>query len=188
MGRQWGKLLVLLAVVALVAAACGDDNGDDGASDDDTTTTTEAEETTTTTEASGERAAGEFGCSDSIPDCEGTITPSEGLTDGATVSIQASGFSPDLTLGITQCVDTNDPDNNLEETTSDDCYLRGIGNTAADAEGNVTAEYTVAAGQTMIDNTGNGVTCDATHDCVVSVGQLTPDPDAERVTFTVKFA
>jgi hypothetical protein len=187
-GRKWGRLLVLLAVVALFAAACGDDGGG-SASDDDTTTTTEAEETTTTTaDDSGERAAGEFGCSDSIPDCSGTIEPAEDLTDGSAVTIEASGFTPNLDLGVTQCVDTNDPDNGLEETTADDCNLRNIGTTQSDAEGNVSVEFNVTAGQTMVDNTGNGVTCDATHDCVVSVGQLVPDPDAERVTFTVKFA
>jgi hypothetical protein len=58
----------------------------------------------------------------------------------------------------------------------------------SDADGNVSTTYVVAAGQNMIDNTAAGVTCDATHDCVVSVGELVPDPDAQRITFHVKFA
>ncbi len=182
MRKHWVGSLALVAVVALIGAGCSDD--DDG---DDATTTTQ-ERATTTTEPEGEREAGSFSCSESIPDCEGTVSPSEGLTDGATVSIQGSGFTPDLSLGVTQCADENDPDNEVEMTGAEDCNLRGIGNTTADADGNVSVEFTVAAGQTMIDNTADGRTCDAEHDCVVSVGELVPDPDAERITFTLKFA
>jgi len=190
MSKQWGRWLAPLAVMTLILAACGDDDGDDDAAD----TTEEAadatdEDATETTDAEEAGGPGSFGCSDSIPDCEGTITPAEGLADGTTVSITASGFTPDTTLGVTQCADADDPDHGIDgDTTADDCNLRNIGNTAADAEGNVTVDFAVTAGQTFADNSGGGRTCDATYDCVVSVGELIPDPDAERITFKVSFA
>lgn len=183
--KRTGRWLAPLAIVALVAAACGDDNGDDAA--DDTTTTTEAEATDTTEAGAGDEGPGSFSCSDLVPDCEGTITPAEGLTDGATVTIEASGFTPNTGLGVTQCADADDPDHEVDgETTAEDCNLRGIGNTEADAEGNVSVEFTVVAGQTMVENTAAGRTCDAEFDCVVSVGELVPG-EAERITFKVSF-
>jgi Neocarzinostatin family len=187
-GWQW---LLPLAIVMLIAAGCGDDSGDDSGDDasaSSTTTTAAVEDTTTTTEASGEFAAGEFDCADSVPECDGSITPAEGLTDGAEVTIVASGFAPGTALGLTQCADENDPDQGIETTGAGECNLRDIGTTEADADGNVSATYAVVAGETMVANTESGVTCDATHDCVVSVGELVADPDAQRITFHVKFA
>jgi len=184
-----------LAIVALLAAGCGDDGGDEDdaatgdteASADSTTTTAAGEPATTTTEAAAP-GYGEAECSDSTPDCSGTITPFEGLTDGQEVTIEVSGFEPGTTLGITQCVSELDPDNGVETTGAEHCNLRGIGNTAADDTGSVSATFNVAAGATMEANTEAGVTCDAEHDCVVSVGELVPDPDAQRVTFQLSFA
>ena len=193
MRKQGGRLrwLAPLAVVMMIlAAACGDDDGDDADATDDATEEATDGATDEAADGGDEEAGGpgSFGCSDLIPDCSGTITPSEGLTEGATVTIEASGFSPNLGLGINQCADQDDPDHGITgDTTADDCNLRGIGNTESDAEGNVSAEFTVVAGQTMIDNTGAGRTCDATHDCVISVGELVPG-DAERITFKVTFA
>jgi Neocarzinostatin family len=190
-GGRW-KWLLPLAIVVLIAAGCSDDSGDDSGGEDAATTTT-AEAATTTSEAattttSGEFAAGEFDCADSVPECDGSITPAEGLADGDTVTIEASGFEPNLALGLTQCADENDPDQGIETTGADQCNLRAIGQVTSDADGRVSTTYAVAAGQNMIDNTAAGVTCDATHDCVVSVGELVPDPDAQRITFHVKFA
>jgi hypothetical protein len=185
MSKRW---LAAVAALALAAAACGDDaDGGEATTTTEEEETTTAEEETTTTETEGERDAGAFGCSDAIPDCDGTVTPAEDLTDGATVSIEASGFTPDLGLGVTQCADANDPDHGIDETGPGDCNLRGIGDTVADADGNVAVEFEVVAGQTMVDNTENGRTCDAEHDCVVSVGELAPGADVERITFTLKF-
>jgi hypothetical protein len=185
--------LLGLALVALVAAGCsGDDSGDDAASDDteapaDTTAAPTTTAAVTTTTAAG-FAAGEFDCADSVPECDGSITPSEGLADGDEVTIEASGFEPNLNLGLTQCADENDPDNGVEVTGGDNCNLRAIGQVTSDADGNVSTTYNVSAGQTLIDNTAAGNTCDAEHDCVVSVGELVPDPDAQRITFHLKFA
>jgi hypothetical protein len=181
-----------LALVALVAAGCSDDSGDDDASSETTeapaeeTTTTAPPETTTTTVAVAEPGVAQ--CAESTPDCSGSVTPAEGLADGDEITIEAGGFDPDLSLGITQCADETDPDNDFGTTGSDQCNLRAIGQVTSDADGNVSGTYVVAAGQTMIDNTAGGVTCDATHDCVVSVGELVPDADAQRVTFRLTFA
>lgn len=189
---RWTRWWLGLALVALVAAGCsGDDGGGDEesadtteAAADDTTTTTAAP--TTTTEAVA--APGEAQCSDTTPDCAGSVTPAEGLADGDEVTIEASGFDPDLDLGITQCADESDPDNDFDTTGGDQCNLRAIGQVVSDADGNVSGTYVVSAGQNMVDNTAAGVTCDATHDCVVSVGELVPDADAQRVTFRLTFA
>lgn len=188
---RWGRWFLPLAVVGLLAAACGgDDGGDDGgsASEDtaaDTTADTTAETTTTTTST---YAAGEAECGETVPDCTGSVTPAEGLADGDEITIEATGFAPGTALGITQCADESDPDQGVEVTGSGECNLRAIATVEADADGNVSTTYAVAAGQTMVDNTESGVTCDATHDCVVSVGELIPDPDAQRVTFSLTFA
>jgi hypothetical protein len=187
MKKQWGGLLAGLAVVLLIAAGCGDDGGGEEETDDtEGTTTTTTEAVTTTT--SGEFAAGEFDCSESVPDCDGSISPAEGLADGDEVSIEASGFEPGTALGLTQCIDENDPDNGVETTGAEHCNLRGIGNVTADDNGDVLATFNVVAGASMEANTEGGYTCDATHDCVVSVGELVPDADAQRITFHVKFA
>jgi hypothetical protein len=190
MRKQWGKWLLGLAVVLMVAAGCGgDDSGDDAASD----TTAAAEETTTsvadtTTTTAAVTAPGEAECGETVPDCTGSVTPAEGLADGDEITIEATGFEPNLALGITQCASEGDPDNNMETTGAEHCNLRAVGSVTSDADGAVSTTYVVAAGQTMTDNTEAGVTCDAEHDCVVSVGELVPDPDAQRVTFQLKFA
>lgn len=191
MRKQWGKWLLGLAVVLVVAAGCGgdDSDGDDAASD----TTAAAEETTTsvadtTTTTAAVTAPGEAECGETVPDCTGSVTPAEGLADGDEITIEATGFEPNLDLGITQCASEGDPDNNMETTGAEHCNLRAVGSVTSDADGAVSATYVVAAGQTMTENTEAGVTCDAEHDCVVSVGELVPDPDAQRVTFQLKFA
>ena len=190
MRKQWGKGMLAVAVVLMVAAGCSSDDsgGDDAASD----TTTAAEETTTsvadtTTTTAAVTAPGEAECGETVPDCTGSVTPAEGLADGDEIAIEATGFEPNLDLGITQCASEGDPDNNMETTGAEHCNLRAVGSVTSDADGAVSTTYVVAAGQTMTTNTEAGVTCDAEHDCVVSVGELVPDPDAQRVTFQLKF-
>lgn len=185
MSKSWRRLLglALVALIAVAAVGCSDDDDGGDATDD---TEAPAEEATTTTEAA--TAPGEADCSDTTPGCSGSASPAEGLADGDEVTIEASGFDPNLDLGVTQCISEEDPDNGVETTGAEHCNLRDIAAVTSDAEGNVSTTFTVAAGQTMIDNTEAGVTCDAEHDCVVSVGELIPDPDAQRVTFQLTFA
>ena len=187
--RRWLPGMAVLAVLALLAVGCGGDDGDDTAADDtaapEETTTSVAEATTTT--AAG-AAVGEADCAESVPDCSGSVTPAEGLADGDEITIEASGFDPGLSLGITQCANADDPDHGIDATGAEHCNLRAVATVDADDTGTVSTTYAVSAGQTMVDNTEAGVTCDATHDCVVSVGELIPDPDAQRVTFPLTFA
>jgi hypothetical protein len=193
MSKTWRWLLglALVALVAVAAAGCSDDDGgDEGATDDteapaDGSTTTGGDATTTT---EGVTAPGQAECSDTTPGCTGSASPAEGLADGDEVTIEATGFEPNLDLGITQCISEGDPDNGVDTTGAEHCNLRAIETVTSDADGAVSTTFAVAAGQTMIDNTEAGVTCDAEHDCVVSVGELIPDPDAQRVTFQLKFA
>ena len=172
--RMTSKLyrwLALFAAVLLLAAACS--SSGDGDSADDTTTTTEAE--ADDDGGDGDDEGGEQTL---------TVTPDTGLTGGEVVSIEASGYTPGIALGINQCADENDPDNGVEATGAADCDLGGIVSVEADADGNVSAEFTINAGPF-----GEAMhVCDATHDNVISVGELVPDPDAERATVVIMCA
>lgn len=112
-----------------------------------------------------------------------TVTPDSGLSGGQEVALAGSGFSPGVGLGITQCADEEDPDNGIESTEQGDCDIRAIAPVDADARGRVSATYTVSAGPFG----ENGHVCDATHDCVLALGQLSPEPDAERAVARITF-
>ena len=177
------RWLALLAAVLLLAAACSSDGDGDAA--DDTTTTAEAED-----DAGDEEADGEEGADGPTM----TVTPDTGITSGQTVIIEASGFTPGLTLGITQCAAEADPDNEIGdgETESGDCDLAGIAAVEVDDDGNAVDPDT---GSTMLEysvNTGpfgeNMRVCDADHDDTLAVGELVDAPDAERATADIMCA
>lgn len=166
MRRSWRMAIVAVSIASLAFAACGDDDDDEGA-DDTTTAPTEApvDDTTTTTE----------------PEATGptmTVEPSEGLTDGQTVTVSATGFVAsdrvifgETALGINLCVDKGDA------TGAGDCNLGGIVAPVVDAEGNVPpTEFTVVKGPFGANN----VTCGVDGPCVISVGELVADADAQR--------
>src|SRR3954469_1394269 len=69
-----------------------------------------------------------------------TITPAKGLTNGQEVQIKGTGFTPNASLGITQCADLGD------KTGAGDCDLGAIKAVTADADGNVSATYAANAG------------------------------------------
>lgn len=166
MHKSWRMAVVAVSVASLAFAACGDD--DDEASDDTTTTqATEApvDDTTTTTEASSEGPTL-------------TVEPSEGLTDGQVVTVSATGFVEsdrvtfgETALGINQCV------NVPAGVGAGDCNLAGIVAPTVDADGNIPpTEFTVAQGPFG----SNNVTCGVEGPCIISVGELVPDADAQR--------
>ena len=174
MRRSWRMAIVAVSIASLAFAACGDDDDDEGA-DDTTTAPTEAPvDDTTTTE----------------PEAAGpvlTVEPSEGLTDGQTVMVSATGFVAtervvlgEASLGVTQCVDMGDA------TGQDDCNLGGISIVTVDADGNVPpTEFVVAKGPFG----GNAVTCDVEAPCIVQIGELVADADRQATgTVVLTFA
>lgn len=105
-----------------------------------------------------------------------TVTPSSGLTDGDTVSVQGTGFTPGIALVATQCA--------LQSTGSGDCNLAGLKSTQADGDGNATLEMTIVGGPI---GSGSQV-CDAENPCIISLGEPTADATAERGVAQITFA
>lgn len=165
-------LLAVLAVLGLVAvmspgiAAAGGSGGEEPAEDK-------------------VYAPGEAECGELNTKCKGSATPATGLVDGDVVHIVAKGFSKKISLGIVQCVDPDDPDNGLDEgeLAGVDCDTAATTAVKANKKGKVVADRAVNSGPFGATNR----VCDATHDCLISVTELTAG-DAERVTFKITFA
>ena len=130
----------------------------------------------------------------------GRETASAGKGYGDVVRISAGGWEPNDAVGVAQCADPDDPDSPRFELTPDSlppgevCNVLGAEGPAethsADSNGVVDFDYTVLAGETMRQSSEAGVTCDATHDCVVNLflsGASRFRSDAPRVTFHLTF-
>lgn len=130
-------------------------------------------------------APGEAECGELNSKCKGSASPATGLVDGDVVHIVAKGFSKKISLGIVQCVDPDDPDNGLDEgeLAGVDCDTVNTTAIKANKKGKVVADREVNSGPFGATNR----VCDATHDCLLSVTELTAG-DAERVTFKITFA
>lgn len=106
-----------------------------------------------------------------------TVTPSTGLSPSATVTVKASGFSPDESLVVLEC------GANGTATTMEDCDLSDMQTVTSDASGDLTVRVTVTKGPFGADN----IVCGASQACLVSVTQATPSPSQEadaRITFS----
>jgi hypothetical protein len=185
-GAVIGSLLVLL----VVATACGDDGGGSSASTETTTTTVAV------------LTDGDPGRCVNLEPCDALISRSKGLADGDVVQIRVTGWEPDGAVGIAQCADEADPDNPQGVARGPDglpagelCNVKDLPGPAqtdrADEAGVVAFEYEVVGGQRMVDASDAGVTCDATHDCVLNVfvsGANRFSPDAPVATFGLAFA
>ncbi len=101
-----------------------------------------------------------------------SATPTTGLKDGDTVTVTISGFKPGLTLGINECSTTTD-------NSGSGCDLGGIKIIKSGADGGGTAPFKVKAGPFGKDK----IVCTklkAPEHCLLSVGELSADPKAER--------
>lgn len=154
----------VIGVVALMAGGCSSDSNKKSTKKKSTTTTEQA--------ASSSSAAKKQ---------QATAAPTEGLADGATVTVTVTGFTADKTLGINQCAETQgDP-----EVGADDCDLSGIKTLTVGADG--TGTGTIDVKKTPASQTAH--TCGGTTRCFLSIGELTADANAERaddvnITFT----
>lgn len=165
------RALAALAVAGVLVAGCGgdDDDSDDAADATEESTTTEAEETTTTpAEESTTTQAAPTG-----PQL--VVTPAEGLTDGQTVQVTGTGFTPGKSLAVAQCSHGN--------TGPGDCHTAGSTFVTVAADGTLTAEIKVKTGPI---GTGSAV-CDAATPCSVGTADISdptgPDLSRTEVTF-----
>ena len=99
-----------------------------------------------------------------------TITPSSGLQAGTKVHITAQGFTPGKSLGVTFRSDQG------TSTGAGDCALDKIVPLTADSAGKVATDFTIPTFPFGASNR----TCDATNKCLISVGEQSADPNAER--------
>jgi neocarzinostatin family protein len=98
-----------------------------------------------------------------------TVTPHTGLKNGQTVHVVATGFSPNETLGVVECVDKGNA------TGEGDCDISRLKTVSSDARGRVDTTYTVMAGPFG----SNRVSCSKKTPCLVSVSQQSLAPTEE---------
>jgi hypothetical protein len=151
--------MIGLALVALVAVVAGCSSSDKPAASPATTPTTPppASTTTTTAPASPYKA---------------TASPTTGLTDGQAVTVNISGFKPGLQLGINECATTTDD-------SGSGCDLGAIKIITSAPDGTGSAVFNVKIGPFGADK----IVCTALkapEHCLLSVGELTADANAER--------
>ena len=98
--------------------------------------------------------------------------PASGLTQGQSVEVTGSGFTPGLSLVVVQCLARG------TSTGSGDCNLAALVGTRADPTGRVAVHLTVSKGPF-----GNPpVLCSSTQRCLVSITEATLTPTEEADT------
>lgn len=166
----------VMSLFAILASGCGSSSSKKAGSTKKTTTTAE---TTTETTAAETTAAPTTTASGTAAKATMAVDPSTGLTNGQTVKVTGTGFKAGLTLGVTECADKGDA------TTSDDCDLGAIKTGKSDATGAVAAiDYAANKGPFG----KNAIVCSATVKCLLSLGELSADPNAQRADNTVELA
>lgn len=189
MTRVRRQSAVVVALVALVAGCSDDDGGGSGA---------DAE--VDTEEVAAELTAAEGVDCVNLPDCAVQVTRTDGLSDGDVISIRIEGWEPDTSVGIAQCADPEDADNQDIAPQPDGllpgevCNVLGLNSAAqserSDADGVVAFDYEVRAGETMARESAEGE-CDAQHDCRLSLfwnSDLRLRSDAQRVSIPLTFS
>jgi hypothetical protein len=101
-----------------------------------------------------------------------TAFPTTGLTDGQAVTVKISGFKPGLQLGINECSTATD-------NSGSGCDLGAIVIITSASDGTGSAVFKVKNGPFGADK----IVCTkqkAPAHCLLSVGELTSNPSAER--------
>jgi hypothetical protein len=167
--RRLPLLLVAASVVAV--AGCG---GGSSPSVVSSTSLTPSQSTASPTAASPTAAAPS---SASTGGQTVSISPSTGLTTGATVHVTGAGFTPNSPLVVNECADKG------TSTGPGDCNLEGMVATTADATGKVSVDYVVTSGPFGANN----IVCGAAQQCLLSISQAVPSPTEEAsVSLTFK--
>jgi len=97
------------------------------------------------------------------------VVPRTGLKNGQAVHVTATGFSPNETLGVLECVDRGNA------TGEGDCDISNIKTISSDARGRVVADFVVKTGP-IGSNNGS---CTKKTPCLISVSQQTLVPTEE---------
>lgn len=170
--RRGGRWLALAAGagLAVVLAGCGGGSSPSVVRSGSTTTTKGASTTSPPTSAASTTAPPTS--SPAAGQQHLTVTPSTGLSDGQSVKVDATGFSPNQPLVVTQCAALG------TKTQSADCNLAGLQMVTSDATGAVHIQFTVVKGPFGAAQ----VTCSATQPCLISVTQASPSPTQEADT------
>lgn len=166
---------LVFSALAISLAACSSSSS----KAEDTTTTAPAATTPTLAATTTTAPA--------APAATITLSKTDGLTDGETITVSGKGFVAssrlklgEAKIGITQCVDKG------ENTGADDCNLGGMAVITVNADGTAgPAEFKVAKGPFG----GKNEVCGVDGPCVISLGELVPDADAQRTNAqTITFA
>jgi hypothetical protein len=174
--RRTIRLAVVLASVVLLGACGSSKNNTAANTTPATTATTEATTTTLATTTTAAPAATTTTVGQNL-----TATPNTGLTDGQTIKLVGTGYTPgEKDLGVNECADKGN------NTGAGDCDLKHLhagADTIPDASGKVTTSFVVHKGPFG----SNNIVCSAAQPCLVSVGQLVANP-TEEATASITFA
>jgi len=106
-----------------------------------------------------------------------SVTPATGLTDQQVVTVTFSGFTPDKTINIRQCLPAPE--------SGDDCDFLSTANPRTDASGAGTFQYTVYV--LPNDILPGPVLCDAATSCVVTVSDDLNDFSEPNASVPISF-
>ena len=137
---RWIRLIAVVGALALVVAACSSSSGSKS-SDSNTTTTTKAKAKPTA-----------------------TATPTTGLTNGASVTVTAKGFTAGKTIGINECAQAG-----TAEVGAADCDLTNLPTITIGSDGSGTGVIKVSSGP--LGQAQHMCTAPDTR-CFLSVGEL----------------
>lgn len=150
----------LLVALGLLLAACSSGTSSPTTSSTPSSTTTSSSGPTTTA-AGGQHL---------------TVTPASGLTSHETVTLSATGFSPNESLGVTECA------NKGKKTEPGDCDLSALKSVTSNGSGDVHTSFAVTKGPFGSDH----IVCSTPKACIVTVTQETPKP-TQDATAVISF-
>jgi hypothetical protein len=110
------------------------------------------------------------------------VKPTTNLTDGQSVTVAGTGYKKNTSLGINECADKGD------QTPAGDCDLAGTKVVTSDANGVIKpTQFPVKTGPFG----GNNIVCtdttSAPNGCLVNMGELSADPNADQSSAPLKF-
>jgi hypothetical protein len=175
--RRLATLSVAVLAAAALLAACGQSKKENAATNKiGNTTTTKAKSSGSGTSSTTASTASTTSTTAAASGPNMTVAPSTGLTDGATVHVKATGFPPNLSLGINECADKGN------QTGAGDCDLAHLVPIKSDAAGAAEGDYVVHKGPFG----ANQIVCGPAQQCLVSVADLSNG--SHNASMDVQFA
>jgi neocarzinostatin family protein len=111
------------------------------------------------------------------------VKPTDNLANGQEVVVAGTGYKKNVSLGINECADKGD------QTQAGDCDLAGTKVVKSNANGVVPpTKFPVKTGPFG----GNNIVCtdttSAPNGCLVNLGELSADPNADQSSAPLKFS